>query len=591
MILHHFTTFIGLLALSLATVASNLRNLEYGDLNFLHTTDTHGWYLGHLNQKTYSGDWGDFVSFAHHLKELAHEKGHDLLLIDSGDRHDGNGLSDITSPNGARSLPIFIKQDYDLLTLGNHELYLAENSEQEYDIVAAHFKENYVSTNVEYLEKDEWVPLGNKYKYFRTPIHGTRILALGFMFDFARYNEKTRVTSIAEVIRKDWFQEILDKYPAESVDTIVVVTHVPITRDWNELGVLHAELRTHYPETKIEYFGGHSHIRDFVVYDEKLVALQSGRFCETVGFLGVNLNSSSLEASDTFTRRYIDFNTDLFLHHTKKESLEALETKKGNHVKQLIADARKDLGLDDVIGYVNNSNYYMDYVPVSHPKNLFRLLAKKVLPTLDAEEGVETSDERLIIINTGSVRYDLYKGPYTIDTHYIVSPFQNQWVKVTVPKYIARQIAPQLNKNGYILALAEKQNKEVRSLKPPHQTARDINNKRNQQPIDFDGFDEDLDVHVTKLKKGYVTYDDFGNKGDDTPHKAVINYPIPNVVQSVELDHTDRRAPVDVVFYDFITPNIKEVFEQLDYPMPEVEFYSNHYLGKLLNDYVAKNEI
>lgn len=561
---------------------ATFRELVLSDLNFLHTTDTHGWYLGHLNQKIYSGDWGDFVSFAHHLKQKARDEGHDLLLVDSGDRHDGNGLLDITSPNGARSLPIFIEQDYDLLTLGNHELYLAENSQQEYELVAKHYGEKYVSTNVEYLDGENWVPLGNKYRYWKTEVKSTRVLALGFMFDFARYNEKTRITPIAEVIEKDWFQHILDRFPLEKVDTIVVVTHVPVDRDWNELALLHAELRVHYPETKIEYFGGHSHIRDFVVYDEKLVALQSGRFCETVGFLSVNLSSTGPEATDTFSRNYIDFNTDLFSHHSG-HSAESFDTKKGIHVKELIAKARDDLGLDNVIGYVNNSNYYMDYVPVSHPKNLFRFLAKKVLPTLEAAEGVETSRERLILINTGSVRYDLYKGPYTIDTHYIVSPFQNKWVKVTVPKYIAVQVAPKLNKGNYIMAAADE------PLNPPHQTPK-LHQKRFQQVMEIPQY-EDLEYHAEKLTKGYVTYDDFGNTGDDTVHKPVINYPIPNVAQSVELQHSDRRSPVDLVFYDFITWNIEEVFKQLEYPMPKVEHYSDRYLGQLLNEYVAENVI
>lgn len=561
---------------------ATFRELVFSDLNFLHTTDTHGWYLGHLNQKTYSGDWGDFVSFAHHLKQKARDEGHDLLLVDSGDRHDGNGLLDITSPNGARSLPIFIEQDYDLLTLGNHELYLAENSQQEYEIVAKHYGEKYVSTNVEYLDGENWVPLGNKYRYWKTEVKGTRVLGLGFMFDFARYNEETRITPIAEVIQQDWFQDILGQFPLEKVDTIVVVTHVPVDRDWNELALLHAELRVHYPETKIEYFGGHSHIRDFVVYDEKLVALQSGRFCETVGFLSVNLSSTGPEATDVFSRNYIDFNTDLFSHHSG-HSADSFDTKKGNHVKDLIAKARDDLGLDNIIGYVNNSNYYMDYVPVSHPKNLFRLLAKKVLPTLEAAEGVETSRERLILINTGSVRYDLYKGPYTLDTHYIVSPFQNKWVKVTVPKYIAVQIAPKLNQGDYIMAAAEE------PLNPPHQTPK-LHQKRYQQVMEIPQY-EDLDYHAEKLTKGYVTYDDFGNKGDDKVHKPVINYPIPNVVQSVELQRSDRRSPVDLVFYDFITWNIEEAFKQLEYPMPKVEHYSDHYLGQLLNEYVAENVI
>ena len=41
-----------------------------------------------------SGDLGDFASFVTHMKQLALEKDVDLLLVDSGDLHDGTGLSD-----------------------------------------------------------------------------------------------------------------------------------------------------------------------------------------------------------------------------------------------------------------------------------------------------------------------------------------------------------------------------------------------------------------------------------------------------------------------------------------------------------------
>lgn len=44
----------------------------------------------------------------------------------TGDLHDGAGLSDATTPDGAISIKIFDDVDYDLLTIGNHELYLAD---------------------------------------------------------------------------------------------------------------------------------------------------------------------------------------------------------------------------------------------------------------------------------------------------------------------------------------------------------------------------------------------------------------------------------------------------------------------------------
>lgn len=42
--------------------------LSWGQINFLHTTDTHGWLEGHLKQQNYGADWGDFVSFSKYMK-------------------------------------------------------------------------------------------------------------------------------------------------------------------------------------------------------------------------------------------------------------------------------------------------------------------------------------------------------------------------------------------------------------------------------------------------------------------------------------------------------------------------------------------
>jgi len=59
--------------------------LEWGQINFLHTTDTHGWLEGHLKEQNYGADWGDFVSFTKHMKHKAGNLGVDLLLVDTGE--------------------------------------------------------------------------------------------------------------------------------------------------------------------------------------------------------------------------------------------------------------------------------------------------------------------------------------------------------------------------------------------------------------------------------------------------------------------------------------------------------------------------
>jgi 2',3'-cyclic-nucleotide 2'-phosphodiesterase (5'-nucleotidase family) len=58
--------------------------LEWGQINFLHTTDTHGWLEGHIKEQNYGADWGDYVSFTKHMKQKARKLGVDLLLVDTG---------------------------------------------------------------------------------------------------------------------------------------------------------------------------------------------------------------------------------------------------------------------------------------------------------------------------------------------------------------------------------------------------------------------------------------------------------------------------------------------------------------------------
>ena len=52
------------------------------------------------------------------MRRKAHQSGRDLLLVDTGDLHDGTGLSDTTNPDGKITDEIFKNVEYDLLTVG-----------------------------------------------------------------------------------------------------------------------------------------------------------------------------------------------------------------------------------------------------------------------------------------------------------------------------------------------------------------------------------------------------------------------------------------------------------------------------------------
>lgn len=104
-----------------------------------------------------------------------------------GDLHDGAGLSDATSPNGLLSNPIFEAAHgdfgYDLLTIGNHELYLTDIAYETFSNFSKVYGEKYLTSNVQILDPKTGIYdyIGKQYRYFTTP-HGLRIMAVSFHF-------------------------------------------------------------------------------------------------------------------------------------------------------------------------------------------------------------------------------------------------------------------------------------------------------------------------------------------------------------------------------------------------------------------------
>lgn len=564
--------------------SAQIRDLQLGQLNFLHTTDTHGWLGSHLLQSEYNADWGDFISFASKFKQERLQKDQDLILVDTGDKHDGNGLSDATIPNGIDTIKIFNEQDYDLLTLGNHELYTADNTLLEYytTVISPKFKDNYVSSNVEFVKRNgDKVPFGNKYRVFRTERNGIKILALSFLFDFKRFNDRAVVTPALQEIEKPWFYELTnEKYPEGSIDLVLVFGHMPVTDMANrEINTLHERLRKLYPNTIIQYFGGHSHIRDFVEFDSKSTGLQSGRFSETLGFLSIDNVTSK---SPNFFRRYLDFNKRSFAHHLKLSQLP--DTEKGIHVSNLVGNLRMKLNLDTELGYVPRT-YYMSSKPMDSQENLYHLLTSQVLPRLHSKVTNE-SISRLVLMNTGAVRYDLHKGPFTLDTEFIVLPFSNDWLYLEIPLKIASRIAEYLNKGPVIASLAPPDVTSKLTLSEPlyEMSAAKSALWREECPR----------IDEPDLTPGLTTSDDYGCDGDDTLHNTLDEFPIPNVVQSEELISEDPESLVHFVFYSFLKPNVLEAVNVLSdeksYKDSHCKTYGGNSTKKLLEEFIKETQ-
>ncbi|KAH7088496.1 Metallo-dependent phosphatase-like protein [Paraphoma chrysanthemicola] len=543
-------------------IAAPLRELPWAQLNFLHTTDVHGWWGGHLQEASYSADWGDYVSFAKHLRAKADADGSDLLLIDTGDRVEGNAIYDSSKPRGKFTYEIAKEQHIDLISSGNHELYKADTAEGEFFHTVPDFKGNYLASNLDiYNPKTGKVePLAPRYKKFTTKNQGIRILAFGFIFDFTGNANNTIVQRVEDTVKEAWFTEaIRDK----DLDLIIVFGHVDIRSD--EYALLFKTLRSAQWDTPIQFFGGHSHIRDYKIFDSKSVALESGRYMETLGFMSIDGLSTGgskshepvpQKAKVKFDRRYIDNNLYSLHHHSGKDK-KTFPTEHGLNVSKAIGEARKSLDLTHKYGCAPR-NFWVNRRPYPDKESIFTMMAEELLPqTISKSERVKSGKKALVVTNTGAIRFDVFKGAFTKDTKFLVSPFTSALRYIPdVPYKAASQVIKLLNNEGPIMLEMMEQNAfltppEVHAARfRPHllSSRGSMFAKQGHEQIVLGG-DE------PEPFPGYTTKDDASNDGDDTVHSEIQFYNVPNCIQATigfntEDDH--EPATVDLMYNEFI---------------------------------------
>ena len=80
------------------------------------------------------------------MKKKADDKGVDLLVVDTGDRIEGNGLYDASDPKGKYTYDIVAQQSFDVICTGNHELYQASSVDREHNTTVPYFKNTYLSS-------------------------------------------------------------------------------------------------------------------------------------------------------------------------------------------------------------------------------------------------------------------------------------------------------------------------------------------------------------------------------------------------------------------------------------------------------------
>ncbi|KIH94573.1 serine/threonineeeee-protein phosphatase family [Sporothrix brasiliensis 5110] len=542
-----------------------MRPLQWGQINFLHTT-------------------------------RADKEGVDLLLVDTGDRVEGNGLYDASTPKGQYTYDIFRQQDIDIICSGNHELYQADTADREHHQTVPNFAGHYLASNLDYIDPKtgKQVPMSEqRYRTFQTKHQKLNIVAFGFLFNFTANAANSVVQPVQKTMQEPWFKHAITKEPA---DLFVVIGHVGARMA--ELRVIYDAIRAANAHTPIAIFAGHAHVRDAVRFDDRAVAIASGRYLETIGWMSVTGVKAEAPAPVTFARRYIDNNL-LGLYYHSGTNATTFPTDHGLNVTATIAAARSDLDLETPYGCAPQ-NYWLQRRPHDDPASVFSLLRKHVLP-----EAIVRPDRadvpRLVLINTGAMRFDIFRGAFTRDTTFIVSPFISLVRYIPdVPYALARQVLPILNRFGPILSAMAAETRAAgvtneseawagvtdwREMGVPEAySLREEDNARvvgagggikdsghdaaQQKPLfgrwaettAASGSRSDDDASRPPLVAGYTTWDDFGFDGDDAVHEPLPHFRLPNCIQAeasfpkaaTGTEEVAEPATVDFVFFDFI---------------------------------------
>ncbi|KAL9619268.1 MAG: hypothetical protein Q9160_006120 [Pyrenula sp. 1 TL-2023] len=484
------------------------------------------------------------------MRDKAEVEGRDLLLIDTGDRVEGNGLYDASSPKGRYDFEIFKEQQIDVICTGNHELYKESSANFEYNTTIPHFKDNYLASNLDIYDstKDSFVPMAPRLRKFTTK-NGVRILAMGFLFDFVGNANNSLVQPVEKTIEEKWYQDAIRD---RNVDLFLVIGHVPVRSP--EFDAIFKSIRQEQWDTPIQFFGGHTHIRDYKKYDAKSVALESGRFMETIGFQSIDGISTGgrvkPEATLKFSRKYIDNNLYSFQRHSGTNT-STFHTEHGRNVSAAIRRARQSLDLDQKFGCAPQ-DLWMFRAEYPGKDNIYTWLEEEVLPDIVADQD-RADKPRLAIVNTGGIRFDIFKGPFTKDSTYIVSPFDSGFRVINdVPYDKAKKIIDVLNKAGEIL---QTNDLDHTFLAPPemHFARRETMSARFSLRSSEQAY---LGTDGPSLHPGYTTKDDGGSDGDDTVHSKIPFYSTPNCIQASINPSNSTKEPdvIDVVYIEFIEP-------------------------------------
>ncbi|KAF4563090.1 hypothetical protein EYR40_007191 [Pleurotus pulmonarius] len=488
---------------------------------------------------------------------------------------------------------------YDVMAIGNHELYTYANTLDMHTNFAPQLKGRYLSSNANITVPDKHgkpisVPVGGKPKYFisnskrLTPSlvlerfakfrtrKGRRVTAFGVLFDFTGNDKNTTTQRVAEMVKEKWFRYAIMEEP----DVFLLVGHMPVSED-NWPLVVNA-IRAVHPTTPIMTFGGHSHIRDCIQYDGHSMAIQSGRYMETLGWMSAKL-SAKQEKNTTFSRRYLDPNRVTYEYHTGRSGAK-FDTYMGKKITRGLKALAQRFSLDFLFG-TTPRDYTLSQAPYPSENSLHSLYIEEATPGALSINNTRADIPRILISNSGLLRFDVYSGPFTKNDQLSAAPFADRWLYIPDVKLsVATQVLNSLNQVG----------EEHRRSLEEEERAKELYAKGD---IDakFKAWLEEMDKRngperraAGNLTLGYVTEDSCPGAGDDTLHAPLPYNQVPDFIQS-RAPAVSPDTPIDLIFVDFIEKQLVGILNRLQtdkaYAASDVQEYSKILTNEVLGVY------
>lgn len=127
--------------------------------------------------------------------------------------------------------------------------------------------------------------------------------------------------------------------------------------------------------------------------------------------------------------------------------MQDFDTRQGKNLTHQLTEVSKHFNLSYTYGHSPQS-YFLTRYPASHPRSVFSLLTTKIFPSLLTRPD-RPNPLPLFLFNSGSARFDIGKGPFTVDSQSLVFPFINRNLFVPdVPIKLARHLSRSMNKYG-----------------------------------------------------------------------------------------------------------------------------------------------